>query len=155
MSSERGLRIGQVAALTGTTPRTIRYYEEIGLLAAEPGREPGSHRLYDQGDVERLRELLSLKELLGVSLDELRELVAAESARAALRREWHRGVDDPERRHQIVDQALGHVERQLELIRRRRARLGRLEEELTAKRRQLRSRLAELDQEPTASPTGA
>ena len=155
MSSERGLRIGQVAALTGTTPRTIRYYEEIGLLAAEPGREPGSHRLYDHGDVERLRELLSLKELLGVSLDELRELVAAESARAALRREWHSGVDDPERRHQIVDQALGHVERQLELIRRRRARLGRLEEELTAKRRQLRSRLDELDQEPTASPTGA
>jgi MerR family transcriptional regulator, repressor of the yfmOP operon len=151
LSSERGLRIGQVAELTGTTPRTIRYYEELGLLPPARGREPGSHRLYDQGDVERLRELLSLKELLGVSLDELRELVAAEGARAALRREWHSGVDDPDRRREIVDQALGHVERQLELIRRRRARLGQLEEELTAKRRQLSSRLRELAELPAVS----
>jgi MerR family transcriptional regulator, repressor of the yfmOP operon len=145
--SEQGLRIGQVAEVTGTTPRTIRYYEEIGLLPAAPGRAPGSHRLYEQADVERLRELLSLKELLGVSLEELRELVAAESARAALRREWHSGVEDPVRRREILDEALGHVERQLELIRKRRAELGRLEGELVAKRRRLRSRVRELGTE--------
>jgi DNA-binding transcriptional MerR regulator len=143
-SSRRELRIGQVAELTGTTPRTIRYYEEIGLLPG-PDRAPGSHRLYDEGDVERLRELLSLKELLGVSLDELRELVAAENARAALRREWDSGVEDPERRGQIIDEAIGHVERQLALIRRRRAKLASLEVELMVKRRRLRSRLRKLD----------
>ena len=51
----RPLRIGDVAELLGTTPRTIRYYEEIGLLrgARAPGRP---HRLYDEDDVERLRE---------------------------------------------------------------------------------------------------
>jgi DNA-binding transcriptional MerR regulator len=143
-SSRRELRIGQVAELTGTTPRTIRYYEEIGLLPG-PDRAPGSHRLYDEGDVERLRELLSLKELLGVSLDELRELVAAENARAALRREWDSGVEDRERRGQIIDEAIGHIERQLALIRRRRAKLASLEVELMVKRRRLRSRLRKLD----------
>ena len=147
MTAERTaeLRIGQVAELTGTTPRTIRYYEEIGLLPAAPGRESGAHRVYGEADVERLRELLRLKDLLGVSLEELRELVAAESARAALRREWHSGVDDAARRREILDEALGHVERQLELIRRRTAELARLEEELVAKRRRLRARLREQD----------
>ena len=147
MSSERGLRIGQLAELTGTTPRTIRYYEEIGLLPATAGREAGSHRLYGPGDVERVRELRSLKELLGVTLEELRELVAAESARATLRREWRSGVEDPERRRQILEQAVGHIERQLELIRNRRAELGRLEQELVARRRRLRSRQRELERD--------
>jgi hypothetical protein len=36
------LRIGDVARLVGTTPRTIRYYEEIGLLAEAPARPPAS-----------------------------------------------------------------------------------------------------------------
>ncbi len=44
MSTE--LRIGEVAKLTGTTPRTIRYYEEIGLLPEPGDREPGAHRSY-------------------------------------------------------------------------------------------------------------
>jgi MerR family transcriptional regulator, repressor of the yfmOP operon len=139
--SEQALRIGQVAERTGTTPRTIRYYEEIGLLPRAPGREPGSHRVYEENDVERLQELLSLKDLLGVSLDELRELAAAETARGSLRKEWHSGVEDPERRREILSEAIGHIERQLELIRRRRTQLERLEDELTAKRRRARSRL--------------
>ena len=71
----RELRIGDVAKLAGTTPRTIRYYEEIGLLPAAGDREPGAHRTYEEGDVERLTELLRLKDLLGISLEELKELV--------------------------------------------------------------------------------
>jgi MerR family transcriptional regulator, repressor of the yfmOP operon len=143
----QALRIGQVAEVTGTTPRTIRYYEEIGLLPPAEGRAPGSHRIYDEADVERVQELLRLKDLLGVSLEELRELVAAESARAALRREWRSGVEDPVRRREILDEALGHVDRQLRLIRRRRDELAGLERELNAKRRLLRSRKRELGRE--------
>ena len=142
------LRIGEVAQLTGTTPRTIRYYEEIGLLPPAEGRQPGSHRLYEEGDVERLREVLRLKDLLGLSLEELRELVEAESARAALRREWRDGVDSPTRRREILTQALEHIDRQLDLIRSRRDEIARLEAELTTRRRRLRSRLRELDREP-------
>ena len=137
-ASERGeLRIGDVAKLAGTTPRTIRYYEEIGLLPVPADREPGAHRTYAAADVERLRELLRLKELLGVSLEELRELVAAQGARAALRREWHEGVEDPVRRRQILDQSLSHIARQLELVRRRRNEIAKLEEELLAKRKRV------------------
>src|SRR5262249_9660931 len=106
--SGRELRIGDVAKLTGTTPRTIRYYQEIGLLPTAADREPGAHRTYEEGDVERLTELLRLKDLLGISLEELRELVSAEDAREALRREWRGGVEDPVRRRQILEESLGH-----------------------------------------------
>jgi DNA-binding transcriptional MerR regulator len=152
VSAEREqLRIGEVAELTGTTPRTIRYYEEIGLLPAPPDRERGSHRLYDRSDVQRLEDILRLKDLLGVSLDELRELVAAEDARAALRREWHSGVEDPVRQREILEQSLEHTARQLELIRSRRDQIARLEDELVAKRRRVRERLRELERAPAQS----
>jgi len=148
---QRLLRIGEVAEAAGTTPRTIRYYEEIGLLPAAVTRAPGSHRLYERADVEGLRELLSLKDLLGVSLEELRELASAESARAALRREWQRGVDEPVRRRQILDEAMGHIDRQLDLIRRRRDQIAGLEKELVAKRRRVARRRRELASERPVS----
>ena len=140
----RELRIGEVAKRTGTTPRTIRYYEEIGLLPAVAGRDPGSHRLYGERDVERLEELLRMKDVLGVSLDELRELATAESTRAALRREWHEDEPGSGRRAEILDQALGIVAAQLELVRRRQRDLDRFEEELVARRRRLRRLLREI-----------
>ena len=142
------LRIGEVAARTGTTPRTIRYYEEIGLLPGGERRASGAHRLYDERDVERLAEVLRLKELLGVSLDELRELVAAERARAALRSEWAAGHASAERQREILHEALGHAERQLELLARRRKEIARLERELQGKRRRALKRLAALEPEP-------
>ena len=126
------LRIGDVATLTGTTPRTIRYYEEIGLL--ETGsREAGKHRTYTEGDVERLRELLRLKQLLNVSLDELKLLADAETARAALRAEWHE-IEDTERRREIAREAMAHLDRQLVLVRRRLEELNGLEAQLTQRR---------------------
>jgi MerR family transcriptional regulator, repressor of the yfmOP operon len=139
------LRIGDVARLAGTTPRTIRYYEEIGLLPAARGREPGAHRSYAEADVERLTELLRLKDLLGVSLEELKELIAAEDARAGLRREWQSGVEDPARRRQILEESLGHIEKQLQLVRRRRNEIAALEAGLLAKRKRVRARLREVE----------
>jgi DNA-binding transcriptional MerR regulator len=138
------LRIGDVAKLAGTTPRTIRYYEEIGLLPAGGDREPGAHRSYAEADVERLAELLRLKDLLGVSLEELKALVEAEDARAALRREWETGVEDPVRRRQILGESLGHIGRQLDLVRRRRDEISVLESELLNKRKRVQARLREL-----------
>jgi len=137
------LRIGDVARRVGTTPRTIRYYEEIGLLPAAPGRERGSHRVYSESDVERLREVMQLKELLGVSLEELKTLVEAEGARAALRAEWQAGAD-ARRRRAILDEALGHIDRQLGLLRRRRRAIEELEVELVARKRRVQKRLREL-----------
>jgi DNA-binding transcriptional MerR regulator len=138
------LRIGDVAKLAGTTPRTIRYYEEIGLLPVAGGREPGAHRSYAEADVERLTELLRLKDLLGISLEELKALVEAEGARASLREEWQGGVEDPVRRRQILEESLGHIARQLELVRRRGEEIAKLEGELAAKRKRVQGLLKEL-----------
>jgi len=151
VGSDRLMRIGEAAEAAGTTPRTIRYYEELGLLPPAPQRQPGSHRLYQAEDVARLKDLLDLKQLLGVSLDELREIAAAESARAALREEWHAGVEDPGREREILDEARGHLDRQLELIRSRRDEMTRLERDLAARRRRVMRRARQLDTESRRS----
>jgi DNA-binding transcriptional MerR regulator len=135
------LRIGEVALRVGTTPRTIRYYEELGLLSAAGERSSGAHRLYDESDVDRLRELVRLKGLLGVSLEELKALVEAEGARRA---EWAEGTSVA-RRREIVGEALDGVARQLALVRARRIELESLEQELCARQRRLRGRRRELD----------
>jgi DNA-binding transcriptional MerR regulator len=137
------LRIGDVAKLTGTTARTLRYYEEIGLLPGAEDREAGRHRSYTQADVDRVREVLRLRDLLGVSLDELGELLAAEDARAALREEFHR-AEKPAARRRILEAALGHLDRQLALVEHRREELDRLKRELTATRRRAERRLEDV-----------
>ena len=144
VATEARLRIGEVARRVGTTPRTIRYYEELGLLHGASGRESGAHRVYTEEDVERLRETLRLKDLLGVSLDELSALVEAEDARAALRDEWQTANPGAARRREILAEALGHIDRQLTLVRRRRQEIDALDQELDAKRRRLKGRLREL-----------
>ena len=138
------MRIGEVAARTGLTTRTIRYYEEIGLLPGGEERESGRHRIYGEREVERLREALRLKELLGVSLDELRTLLEAEEARAALRDEWH-AEPAGERRREILRESLGHLDRQLVLVGRRRDEIAALEQDLRARRERVSGRLRELE----------
>jgi MerR family transcriptional regulator, repressor of the yfmOP operon len=140
-----GLRIGEVAKRVGTTPRTIRYYEEIGILPSEGGRESGRHRLYGEREVQRLTDALRLKELLGVSLDELRELLEAQDARAALREEWQQSEPGAERRREMLAESLRLIDRQLALVRRRRDQIAALEEELASKRRLVTRRMRELD----------
>ena len=71
---------------SGVTPRTIRYYEELGLLGSDASREKGSHRTYAEADVARLQELIRLRDLLGLTLEELVELAEAEEARARVAR---------------------------------------------------------------------
>jgi DNA-binding transcriptional MerR regulator len=139
----RRLRIGEVAEATGVTTRTIRYYEEIGLLTSTEARAEGKHRLYSETDVERVREVIRLRDLLGLSLDELRRLVEAESARAAIRREW-RETQDPETRRRLLEASLNHIADQLQLVRTRPTEHARLDEELVAKRKRVRQLLSEL-----------
>jgi MerR family transcriptional regulator, repressor of the yfmOP operon len=140
------MRIGEVARAVGTTSRTIRYYEEIGLLPGAEDRASGKHRVYTAEDVERLRDALRLKELLGVSLDELRELLEAEDARAALRDEWRHGAPSASRRKTILRESVGHLDRQLELVARRRAEIQELETELRQRRARVKELLGEATQ---------
>jgi DNA-binding transcriptional MerR regulator len=139
------LRIGDVARLLGTTPRTIRYYEEIGLLPEAPARPAGQHRLYDHAEVERITEVMRLKHLLGVSLEELKTLLTAEDARAEVRAQLRRDDVDPSRRRELLTEALGHIDRQLELVRHRAAELDKLDHELSETRKRVRRKIRGLD----------
>ena len=86
---------------------------------------------------------MRLKNLLGVSLEELGRLVEAQDARAVLRREWHESDPAPERRREILTESLGHLDAQLALVRRRREELESLATELETRRQQVRRRLKE------------
>jgi len=136
------MNIGEAAQHSGLPAKTIRYYEEIGLLGGG-GRPKGSHRLYDEGDVERLTELKRMRDLLNLSLDDLRQLAEAEGARAALRRQFESTDSDAERLR-IIEAALPHVDTQLALVRRRKHELELLEKELVDKRRRIVARRREL-----------
>ena len=125
-------RIGELADLVGLTTRTIRYWEELGLLRADAGRAKGGHRCYTDADVARLRELVRFRDLLGLSLEELVALTEAEQARAALRDEWAETATDAERAR-IVDAAVELVRQQLELVDARRRTLAEFAIELRAK----------------------
>lgn len=67
------LQIGDVADRTGLSLRTIRHYEEVGLLP-EPQRSPGGFRLYSQMAVERLLLIKRMKPL-DFTLEEMRDLI--------------------------------------------------------------------------------
>jgi DNA-binding transcriptional MerR regulator len=149
--SEQSLRIGDVARIVGTTPRTIRYYEEIGLLPPAPARPSGRHRLYTEHEVERLRELMRLKDLLGLSLEELRTLLSAEEARAEVRAQLRREDVEPDRRRELLSEALGHIDRQLELVRKRAGELAKLEHELSETRKRARRKIREIDAQAAGS----
>jgi DNA-binding transcriptional MerR regulator len=138
------LRIGDLARLVGTTPRTIRYYEEKGLLPAGEGRAAGQHRLYGEEDAERLRELLRMRNLLGVPLEELRELVAVDDERAVLRSELHR-TDAPDERERILQRLDALAARQLAAVDRRAAELDALRDEIAARRARIAELLAQAD----------
>ena len=105
-------------------------------------RRKGSHRTYDEADVERVPELTRLRDLLNLSLDELKQIVEAEEARAIpppLPRDGlRRGAAA------IVEEALPHVETQLELVRRRRGELAAARDELVARRKSLLARKRQL-----------
>ena len=140
----RTYRIGEVAEQVGVTTRTIRYYEERGLLGHASTRAKGAHRLYAEADVARLRELIRLRDLLGLTLEELVELAEAEEARAALRGRWADSTTDEERAR-IVEAAIPLVERQIELVQARQETLAAFADELRSKLTSLKRRRRELE----------
>jgi Cu(I)-responsive transcriptional regulator len=67
------LSIGQMAKAGNCKVQTIRYYEEVGLLAT-PERSEGNQRIYNQQDRERLSFIRHSREL-GFSLDQIRQIL--------------------------------------------------------------------------------
>lgn len=72
--TERHIQIGEAAERVGLSIRTIRHYEEAGLIVPS-ARSDGGFRLYTEPDLDRLRVVKRMKPL-GFTLDEMRDLLA-------------------------------------------------------------------------------
>ncbi len=82
--SEAGIRISDAATRAGVSARTLRYYEELGLLTPSL-YTPGGERRYTADDLAHLQRILELREVLGMNLDEIREFLALETRLDELR----------------------------------------------------------------------
>ena len=83
-ASEPGIRISDAAATAGVSARTLRYYEELGLLSPSLYTSGGERR-YTRDDLTQLNRILELREVLGMNLDEIKEFLAFESRLDELR----------------------------------------------------------------------
>ena len=129
--SGRRLRIGEAAALAEVSVRTLRYYEELGLLIPS-AHSPGGARRYAEEDVARLARIRELKDLLGFNLDEVRTVLRAEDRLGSLRAAFH-AQDDQAAQRVILEEALGINTRLQAAVRAKLERLAAFQAELEAK----------------------
>jgi MerR family transcriptional regulator, repressor of the yfmOP operon len=139
----RLLRIQEVASELGLTTRSIRYYEELGLLSPA-ARSDGAYRLYDESDVDRLRFIKGLRDDAGFSLAEISLLLEDEAARSRAREAFSRTGDVAERRA-ILTGSLARLERQTGILREKIARIEAMVDAVEARRTRLLARVADID----------
>jgi DNA-binding transcriptional MerR regulator len=111
---EPHLQIGEVAERTSVTQRTLRFYEEKGLLKP-PTRMDGGFRLYSEADIQRVERIKRLQQLLGFSLAEIKEMVEAEEVKLQLRAEYRPEAALSQKRTQLL-KAIEVTERQHAVI---------------------------------------
>jgi DNA-binding transcriptional MerR regulator len=109
--------IEQVATRTGLTKRTLRYYEEVGLLPPT-GRTEGNYRRYSESDVQRLERIKELRDLLGFSLGDIRDLLQVEEEREQIRMAYRQEIEATAKIAQL-DRADELIREQLHLIEQR------------------------------------
>jgi DNA-binding transcriptional MerR regulator len=134
------LPIGAVAREVGLTARAIRYYEEVGLLRPAV-RVKGADRLFDAGDVQRLREIKRLREVIGFSLAEIAELLETDDMRAQLRQRFQ-GTTESAARARVLREAQELAERRLAIIEGKLAQVAAVRDEEVARLARIRELLA-------------
>ncbi len=137
------LRIGEAAAQAGTSSRTLRYYEELGLLHPA-GYSDGGARRYTEVDVTRLRRIRELQELLGFDLGEIGDILGSEDRLAGLRDEFRAGVTRA-RHRQILAEAMTINDRLRQIVGAKQERLRQMMQDLEDKAAAYRERSKELD----------
>ena len=75
MSTDEGMKIGEAAERTGLSIRTLRHYDDLGVVSPS-GHTPGGFRLYEKADIERIMLIRRMKPL-EFTLDEMREFLDA------------------------------------------------------------------------------
>lgn len=148
-----GLRIGEAAEQVGVSCRTLRYYEELGLLVPSQHSAGGARR-YGPDDLARLVRIRELQELLGFDLGEIGEILRGEDQLADIRSQYHEA--SMARRREMLAEATSINNRLRGLVRAKQDRLSDMMGELEEKARRYRRIRAELaaDGEPVAASGG-
>lgn len=135
-------QIGEVAGRLGLSLRTVRYYEEVGLVVPS-GRTEGGFRLYTEDDIERLALVRQLKPL-DFTLDELRTLLELRDRLAE--------EDNPEMRATLADRLGAYADSAAERCDQLRAQLAQVEAVTTTLRRDVQA-ARQTGRAPTRAPT--
>jgi MerR family transcriptional regulator, repressor of the yfmOP operon len=106
--------IEQVATRTSLTKRTLRYYEEVGLLPPT-GRTEGNYRRYSEADIQRIMRIKELRDLLGFSLSDIREIIQGEDERGQIKLAYKQETDAEAKLAQL-DRVDELIRQQLHLI---------------------------------------
>ena len=138
----RLLRIQEVADEVGLTARSVRYYEELGLLKPA-ARSEGDYRLYDETDVERLRFIKGLRDDAGFSLAEIAQLLEDEAARERGHAAYHATTDPAERKRILCERVVSYGS-QIETLKRKIDRLQAMVDETEARRTRTLAKIGEL-----------
>jgi DNA-binding transcriptional MerR regulator len=141
--TERLLRIQEVAAETSLTARSIRYYEEVGLLKPA-ARSDGDYRLYDADDLERLRFIKGLRDDAGFSLAEIGQLLGDEAARVR-NSERFRATPDPRERKAALRDSVERIDRQIATLQAKIDRVEAMIADARDRRAHLVAHLAEIE----------
>ena len=100
--SEELHRIGEVAAKAEVSTRTLRYYEELGLLYPA-GHSPGGSRRYSDDDVARILRIRELQRMMAFDLDQIGDILHAEDRLDELRRDFRAGRAKGRERELILE----------------------------------------------------
>jgi len=142
--TERLLTIGQAATAAAVTPRTLRYYEELGLLRPSAHSVRGARR-YSDADLARIARIRELQQLMGFNLDEIGQILAAEDSLERIRDEYRGGKPTSRRRRELLSEAIEINDQLRERVRQKVSRIAGFLEELDAKAVRYRQLTDEID----------
>jgi len=134
-------RIGEVAKLTELTTRTLRYWEELGLVRPSSYRNHGE-RLYTREDMTRVARIRDLQKLLGFTLAEVQVVLDTEEVDVLdrVRSELHSAQPTPARERDLLDEAIAANDQLLARLDDTLARIEAFRAERMASAKRLRSR---------------
>lgn len=145
------LHIGEAARELGVTTRTLRYWEEMGLVSPSAHTE-GGERLYTATELERAAHIRELQKLAGLSLGDIRAVLDTEARLDDIRAAYHADTSAASRR-QLTLEAIEATERLLGRVDERLSHLESFRSRLANKLARRRQHLMELEREEGSRPS--
>jgi DNA-binding transcriptional MerR regulator len=145
------LGIGRAAVACGVSERSLRYYQQIGLLTPS-GRTPGGLRRYSDADLERVRRIRELQSLLGLNLEEIRVVLDNDDRLAQVRAEYRSTRTGVARRRDLLREVLAIHQAMAGTVDAKLAALAHFRADVEASIKRVEDLLAELEPRVSAAP---